>query len=346
MALHFGCGTAAQRLAQKLAGWRAARAAAVTCRRWPCVPVAARRSTPRMDAARPARRGRRNLPCRRSFAWPSSLGRARLIVLGFVLTLASTTAGPGAAVSDHAAAGQGADPSPERQIRGFLVWPTGISAGWSAAALFWPGCSTGPGCTSWPASANGISADLRARTYAHLQRLSLEFFGGKRTGDLIARIGNDTERLCNFLSLQPRRLRHRHPDDRHDGDRSCCRSIPLLALAALCPFPLIVWMVYRVRGRLLRGYRQAGAAWGAMTSVLADTIPGIRVVKAFAQESREIERFDGQQRARLRGQRPPQPRLVVLRPDGDAADDRRPARRLGVRHLARQSSAPASRSAC
>ena len=47
-----------------------------------------------------------------------------------------------------------------------------------------------------------------------------------------------------------------------------------------------------MRGRLLRGYRQAGAAWGIMTSVLADTIPGIRVVKAFAQEGREIERFD------------------------------------------------------
>ena len=51
-------------------------------------------------------------------------------------------------------------------------------------------------------------------------------------------------------------------------------------------------MVTRVRGRLLSGYRQAGAAWGIMTSVLADTIPGIRVVKAFAQEGREIERFD------------------------------------------------------
>ena len=45
-----------------------------------------------------------------------------------------------------------------------------------------------------------ISADLRNHTYAHLQRLSLEFFGGKRTGDLIARISTDTERICYFLS--------------------------------------------------------------------------------------------------------------------------------------------------
>ena len=46
-----------------------------------------------------------------------------------------------------------------------------------------------------------ISADLRNETYNHLQRLSLEFFGGKRTGDLIARIGSDTDRICNFLSI-------------------------------------------------------------------------------------------------------------------------------------------------
>ena len=45
-----------------------------------------------------------------------------------------------------------------------------------------------------------ISADLRNHTYAHLQRLSLEYFGGKRTGDLLSRISTDTERICYFLS--------------------------------------------------------------------------------------------------------------------------------------------------
>ncbi len=66
---------------------------------------------------------------------------------------------------------------------------------------------------------------------------------------------------------------------------------PWLALATLCPFPLIVWLVHRVRSRLLGDYRQGSLAWAEMTSVLADTIPGIRVVKAFAQERREIQRF-------------------------------------------------------
>ena len=60
---------------------------------------------------------------------------------------------------------------------------------------------------------------------------------------------------------------------------------------SLVPFPVIVWLVYRVRARLRRGFRQASVAWGDLTSVLADTIPGVRIVKAFAQEDREIERF-------------------------------------------------------
>ena len=46
-----------------------------------------------------------------------------------------------------------------------------------------------------------IGADLRTTTYEHLQQLSLEYFGGKRTGDLISRIGSETDRICVFLSL-------------------------------------------------------------------------------------------------------------------------------------------------
>ena len=44
-----------------------------------------------------------------------------------------------------------------------------------------------------------IGADLRTTTYEHLQQLSLEYFGGKRTGDLISRIGSETDRICVFL---------------------------------------------------------------------------------------------------------------------------------------------------
>ncbi len=136
-----------------------------------------------------------------------------------------------------------------------------------------------------------MSADLRNATYAHIQKLSLEFFGGKRTGDLMARISTDTERICSFLS-----------DNLIDfftdtlmilGTAAVLTTLdPVLGLATLVTFPVIAFLIFRVRDKLQHGFHRGGRAWGAMTSVLADTIPGIRVVKAFAQEQREIERFE------------------------------------------------------
>jgi ATP-binding cassette subfamily B protein len=46
-----------------------------------------------------------------------------------------------------------------------------------------------------------IGADLRTATFEHLLQLSLDYFGGKRTGDLMSRIGSETDRICVFLSL-------------------------------------------------------------------------------------------------------------------------------------------------
>src|SRR5690606_16571391 len=66
---------------------------------------------------------------------------------------------------------------------------------------------------------------------------------------------------------------------------------PLLALATLAPLPLILWMIHWVRDRLRHGFEKADRVWSDITNVLADTIPGIRVVKAFAQERREVARF-------------------------------------------------------
>ena len=46
-----------------------------------------------------------------------------------------------------------------------------------------------------------LAASLRVRTYAHMQRLSLDFYSEKRTGDLMSRIGSDTDRINDFVSL-------------------------------------------------------------------------------------------------------------------------------------------------
>jgi ATP-binding cassette subfamily B protein len=135
-----------------------------------------------------------------------------------------------------------------------------------------------------------MSADLRNATYSHLQRLSLDFFTSRRTGDLVARISSDTDRLCNFLS-----------DTLADFVTDVLMIVgtaailfwmsPLLGAAALCTFPLVAWLTYRLRAKLSTNFLHGGRAWSEMTSILADTVPGIRVVKAFAQEGRESQRF-------------------------------------------------------
>jgi ATP-binding cassette, subfamily B, bacterial len=135
-----------------------------------------------------------------------------------------------------------------------------------------------------------ISADLRNRAFSHLTRLSIQYFGGKRTGDLISRISSETDRLCSFLS-----------DTLIDFVTDVMMILgtsfvlfkldPLLAAAALVSFPPIAWFMVRVRSSLTHGFLRGGRVWSQMTNILADTIPGIRVVKAFSQEEREIKRF-------------------------------------------------------
>jgi ATP-binding cassette subfamily B protein len=138
--------------------------------------------------------------------------------------------------------------------------------------------------------AERISADLRIEGYRHLQSLSLEYYGGKRTGDLMARLSTDTDRICFFLSVTLL-------DFAADVLMLAMTSMILLsintklALVTLVPLPLIALLAHRVRSKLRRGFQSGGRAWSHMTSVLADTIPGVRVVKAFAQERREIARF-------------------------------------------------------
>ncbi|MEZ5738113.1 MAG: ABC transporter ATP-binding protein [Burkholderiaceae bacterium] len=135
-----------------------------------------------------------------------------------------------------------------------------------------------------------IGSDLRTTTYEHLLRLSLEYFGGKRTGDLMARIGTETDRICVFLSLHL--LEFATDVLMITMTAVILFSInPALALVTLVPLPFIAWLIHQVRDRLRTGFDKIGRVWSEVTNVLADTIPGIRVVKAFAQESREDHRF-------------------------------------------------------
>ncbi|HEX6053296.1 MAG TPA: ABC transporter ATP-binding protein, partial [Gemmatimonadaceae bacterium] len=135
-----------------------------------------------------------------------------------------------------------------------------------------------------------VARDLRAQLYAHIQRLSLSFFSRKKTGSLITRVTADTDRLWEFVAFGV-----------VDVSLSIVMLLGLgvvlltldwrLGLVMTLPVPLFCWLIYwhgeSLNARFIRAWRK----WSRVTDVLGDTIPGIRVVKAFNQETREIGRF-------------------------------------------------------
>jgi ATP-binding cassette, subfamily B, bacterial len=135
-----------------------------------------------------------------------------------------------------------------------------------------------------------VARDLRSELYGHIQRLSLSFFSRKKTGSLITRVTADTDRLWEFIAFGV-----------VDVSLSLVMLFGLgvvllsldwrLGLVMTLPVPLFCWLIYwhgeSLNARFIRAWRK----WSRLTDVLGDTIPGIRVVKAFNQETREIGRF-------------------------------------------------------
>jgi ATP-binding cassette subfamily B protein len=211
-----------------------------------------------------------------------------MIVVGFVLTLLSTSASLLPQLLMQPLIDDVLIPHQEGQSGDFGLVPWLLGGMLVSAILSW--------LLSWAKTyvlasvSEQVSADLRNATYSHLQKLSLEFFGGKRTGDLISRISNDAQRICDFLSIHLL-------DFVTDILMIVMTTImlfcidPMLALVGLIPFPFIAWLVSRVQSKIRMGFARGSVAWSEMVNVLADTIPGIRVVKAFAQENREVDRF-------------------------------------------------------
>jgi ATP-binding cassette subfamily B protein len=77
---------------------------------------------------------------------------------------------------------------------------------------------------------------------------------------------------------------------------------PGLAALVLLPTPFVVWATRYFSRRLHDIYHSLWRRTAGLSSLLADVIPGVRVVKAFAQEKREVDRFEGTSQAILSGE--------------------------------------------
>ncbi len=136
-----------------------------------------------------------------------------------------------------------------------------------------------------------IVVDIRRRLYEHLQLLSLRFFDQEQTGRLVSRIANDTGQLQDFLTegLQ---------DILRDVFMVLFVSIVMftmhwkLALATLLPVPILIWLANKFSQRVRRLWHMVWRRFARIHAILADAIPGARVVKAFGQEKYEVMRFN------------------------------------------------------
>jgi ABC-type multidrug transport system fused ATPase/permease subunit len=133
--------------------------------------------------------------------------------------------------------------------------------------------------------------DLRVRLFAHLQSLSIGFYSRNRAGVIISRLTNDVEALDQLVS---------------DGVATLFQSgLTLigvvvilfvldahLALLTFLALPLLAagGLAFRIASADAYRITREKIAW--ITGYLQETLSGIRVVRAFGQEPRHIERFD------------------------------------------------------
>ncbi len=138
----------------------------------------------------------------------------------------------------------------------------------------------------------GVEFDLRNRMYHHLQSLELAFFDGQQTGQLMSRSTVDLQAVRFFLGY---------------GLIFMMQALltiviaavvmvavnPILAAVALAPMPFVIWVAARY-GRLNRpASQEVQQRIAELTAEAEENVGGVRVVKAFAQERRQVRRFDG-----------------------------------------------------
>ena len=136
----------------------------------------------------------------------------------------------------------------------------------------------------------GVEFDLRNRMYAHLQALELGFFDSQQTGQLMSRATVDLQSVRFFLGY---------------GLIFILQSAitiliaaavmlavnPGLALIALAPTPVVIWLAFRYGRRNRPATQEVQQRIAELTAEAEENVSGVRLVKAFAQEERQLARF-------------------------------------------------------
>lgn len=133
--------------------------------------------------------------------------------------------------------------------------------------------------------------DLREDLYRAFQMVPVRFYDRRKVGALTSRMNNDTDRMEVIMTY-----------DFYYVFSNSLLFVGILGFLAwmnwqltlfvIAPIPLIVLAGTRIWYRIMTFWTQWSGKWGRLSAQLNESIHGIRVVKAFAQEAKESERFD------------------------------------------------------
>jgi len=135
-----------------------------------------------------------------------------------------------------------------------------------------------------------IEYDLKNDFYAHLQRLSPQFFRQSNTGDLMSRATNDLNAVRNYLG--PGIMYSLNTVFRLIFALSAMLTVsPMLTLFALLPAPVLSYLVYRMGKAIHEQSQILQAKYGELSTKVQENLAGIRVVKAYAREESDTAAF-------------------------------------------------------
>lgn len=135
-----------------------------------------------------------------------------------------------------------------------------------------------------------IEYDMRAEIFDHYQKLSFSFYDNQKVGQLMSRITTDLFDISELM---------------HHGPENLILSIikivgafvilmnisPILAVAAFAVLPIMIVYAFHLNVRMGRAFKQNRVKIAEINAQIEDNLSGIRVVKSFANEEIENEKF-------------------------------------------------------
>ena len=135
-----------------------------------------------------------------------------------------------------------------------------------------------------------IGSKIRIGLFKHVQKLSIRFFDKNNTGELMARVKDDVDNIWNALGyvgmLAIECIIHTI------CVLVCMVSIsPVLTIIPIVIMPIVAYTAVVLEKKIGKVYDDLSEENAALTTVVQENLTGVRVVKAFAREDYEIEKF-------------------------------------------------------